>query len=237
VHETALSLAEFFGVRPGRAVGDEGQLVDLVPTQIGSLAVPSGRLGAVDPFASLDSPLEVQVDPGVYPVILRQATCPSDDDTEFSDAAYLSLVLADAEPVSVEPALGTWVDATLYGVTTYGGGVGLVDALAAASQILPPESPEFEAWTTMAGQHPQGVLDATLPWAAHGENVIGVMSPSDDGEYPLYVTRDASGNPLAVHVDFLVVGEGRYQLDVHEWPPSPEVPAIRLKAAPTNHWT
>lgn len=220
MEETALTLAEFFGARSGRAVGDEGQLVDLVPMHVGSLAVPSGRLGAVDPFASLDSPLEVQVERGVYPVIVTQANYPEYDDTEFSDAAYLSLVLAHGEPVSVEAVPGTWVDGTLYGVTTYGGGVGFVDACAAAGHILPPGSPELEAWITMTGQHPQGVLDAPLPWGTLGENVIGVMSPSDGGEYPLYVTRDASGKPLAVHVDFLVVGEGRYQLDVHEWPPS-----------------
>lgn len=232
--ETSLTLTEFFGTRSGRAIGDEGQPVDLVPVQVGSLTVPSGRLGAADPFASLDSPLEVQVEPGVYPVILTLATYPEDDDIEFSDAAYLSLVLADGEPVSLEPAPETWIDGKLYGVTTYGGGVALVDALSAAGHVLPPESPELEAWITMAGQHPQGVLNAPLPWGTQGENVIGVMSPSDDGEYPLYVTRDASGKPLGVHVDFLVVGEGRYQLDVHEWPPSPEVTATWQKGAPTN---
>lgn len=232
----ALTVDEFFGARSGRAVGDEGQVIDLLTTQVGSLAVRSGALGAVDPFASLDSPLEVRVEPGTYPVIVTRGTYPQADDTEFSDAAYLSLVLADGEPVSVEPVPGTLVDGALYGVTTWGGGVGFVDALAAVGQSLPAGSRVLADWAAMADQHPLGVLDAPLPWAAQGENVIGVMTPNDEGQYPLYITRDASGKPLGVHIDFLVVGAGRYQLDVKEWPPSVEVKPIWLKGAPTNRW-
>ena len=229
-------MADFFGARPGRAVGDEGQVIDLVTMQMGSLAVPSGVLGAVDPFASLDSPLEVQIEPGMYPVVLTQGTYPEGDDPPFSEAAYLSLVLADGEPVSVEPVPGTLVDGALYGVTTWGGGVGFVDATAAAGHTLPAGSRVLEDWVAVVGQHPQGVLDAPLPWGADGENVIGVMSPNDEGQYPLYVTRDAGGKPLAVHIDFLVVGEGRYQLEVNEWPPAETVTPAWAKSASANRW-
>ena len=229
-------MADFFGARPGPAVGDEGQVIDLVTTRVGSLAVPSGVLAAVDPFASLDSPLEVQIEPGVYPVFLTQGTYPEDDDPDFSDAAYLSLMLADGEPVSVEPVPGTLLEGALYGVTTWGGGVGFVDARAAVGHSVPARSRVLEDWMSRVGQHPQGVLDVPLPWGADGENVIGVMSPNDEGQYPLYVTRDASGKPLAVHIDFLVVGEGRCQLEVNEWPPAQRVTPTWAKSAPANRW-
>jgi len=231
-----VTVEEFFGARSGRGVGDQGQVIDLVTNQVGSLSVPSGVLGAVDPFAALDSPLKVEVKPGTYPVILTLGTYQEDDDPEFPDVAYLSLVLADGEPANVEPVPGTLVDGALYGVTTWGGGVGFVDALAAVGHLLPAGSAVLQNWGAMAGQHPHGVLDAPLPWAAHGENVIGVVSPNDQGQYPLYLTRDTSGKPLAVHIDFLVVGEGRYLLDVREWPPSNEVKRTGLKSAPMNRW-
>ena len=62
------------------------------------------------------------------------------------------------------------------------------------------------------------------------------MSPNDEGQYPLYVTRDASGKPLAVHIDFLVVGEGRHQLEVNERPPTERVTPTWAKHAPANRW-
>ena len=218
--DTALTVGSFFGARSGRAAGDEGQAIDLVIEQIGVLGLPSGVLGAVDPFASLDSPLEVHLEPGTYPVILTLGTYPEEDDQEFSDTAYLSLLLADGDPVTVEPVSGTFVDSRLYGVTTWGGSVGFVDAHAAVGRAVPPDSKVFEKWVNMAGAHPHGLLNVILPWADHAENVIGIMSGNDEGQYPLYMTRDADGKPLAVHVDFLVVGEGRYELDVGQWPPS-----------------
>lgn len=210
----------FFGARSGRANGDEGQAIDLVIKQIGVLAIPSGVLGVVDPFAALDAPLEVQLERGTYRVLLTLGSYPEQDDSGFTDAAYLSLVLADGDPISVEPVPGTFVGGQLYGATTWGGFVGFVDAVAAVGHTVPPESDVFEEWLKMAGEDPHGLLDVTLPWATRGENVIGIMSPNDEGQYPLYMTRDADGKPLAVHVDFLVVGEGRYELDVREWPPS-----------------
>lgn len=62
------------------------------------------------------------------------------------------------------------------------------------------------------------------------------MSPNDEGQYPLYLTQDASGKALPVHIDFLVVGEGRYQLEVNKWPPTKKVTPIWTKHAPANRW-
>ena len=76
---------------------DEYSPADTVPLSVvdlGVLRVPSGRVEACDPFVTLGDGPVFEVEPGDYPVRVTVA------DVE----AYLSLVLADGEPASVEAA-------------------------------------------------------------------------------------------------------------------------------------
>lgn len=182
------------------------------------LVLASGVLGAVDPFASMDKPFAIQLDAGRFPVVLTVASQPDPAPQDhFEDAAYLSVILREGAPASVAPVPGTVVDGQLHGVTTWGSSLGFVDATAARGHGVDREL--LERWIELSDAHPHGALVAALPWGSQDENVIAVGGPHDEGNFPLYLTRDASGCALGIHIDFLVAGTGRLDLDVRDWPP------------------
>ncbi len=60
----------------------------------------------------------------------------------------------------------------------------------------------------MEGWESAGAANAPLPPGEHGENLIPFRSGHRDGYYPVVGSYDAEGNPLAVHIDFLLFEEG-----------------------------
>lgn len=136
--------------------------------------------------------------------------------------AFLSVVLAEGTPASVEPAqsegagappAGEW-----YGVGVDAGTVSFVD-VDAIGPGMPEDASSWYQEVFDSGREdswfnrmdaddplPAGTANVILPRAANGENLVLSHSGWGDGFYPLVVTRDADGAILGVHIDLLVVG-------------------------------
>ena len=99
-----MKITDFHALHPGTVRDGEGDEVTLSVHDLGTLRVPSGRVRVCDPFVNLDDCLEFAVPPGDYPVRVTMADC----------EAYFSLVLAEGEAASVEPA------ASVEGITKIG---------------------------------------------------------------------------------------------------------------------
>ena len=186
---------------------DEYSPADTVPLSVvdlGVLRVPSGRVEACDPFVTLGDGPVFEVEPGDYPVRVTVA------DVE----AYLSLVLADGEPASVEaaqPVRGRGF------VCVDAGAVAFVDHDAVATAMPPQDdwydvfdSGEPDSWFSLMDSpdhYRRGAANIVMPRAGAGENVVLSHSGWGDGVYPVMLTRDADGAPLGLHIDLGVVGE------------------------------
>ena len=186
---------------------DEYSPADTVPLSVvdlGVLRVPSGRVEACDPFVTLGDGPVFAVEPGDYPVRVTVA------DVE----AYLSLVLADGEPASVEaaqPVRGRGI------VCVDAGAVAFVDHDAVATAMPPQDdwydvfdSGEPDSWFSLMDSpdhYRRGAANIVMPRAGAGENVVLSYSGWGDGVYPVMLTRDADGAPLGLHIDLGVVGE------------------------------
>ena len=186
---------------------DEYSPADTVPLSVvdlGVLRVPSGRVEACDPFVTLGDGPVFEVEPGDYPVRVTVA------DVE----AYLSLVLADGEPASVEaaqPVRGRGI------VCVDAGAVAFVDHDAVATAMPPQDdwydvfdSGEPDSWFSLMDSpdhYRRGAANIVMPRAGAGENVVLSYSGWGDGVYPVMLTRDADGAPLGLHIDLGVVGE------------------------------
>ena len=186
---------------------DEYSPADTVPLSVvdlGVLRVPSGRVEACDPFVTLGHGPVFEVEPGDYPVKATVA------DVE----AYLSLVLADGEPASVEaaqPVRGRGI------VCVDAGAVAFVDHDAVATAMPPQDdwydvfdSGEPDSWFSLMDSpdhYRRGAANIVMPRAGAGENVVLSYSGWGDGVYPVMLTRDADGAPLGLHIDLGVVGE------------------------------
>ena len=186
---------------------DEYSPADTVPLSVvdlGVLRVPSGRVEACDPFVTLGDGPVFEVEPGDYPVRVTVA------DVE----AYLSLVLADGEPASVEaaqPVRGRGI------VCVDAGAVAFVDHDAVVTAMPPQDdwydvfdSGEPDSWFSLMDSpdhYRRGAANIVMPRAGAGENVVLSYSGWGDGVYPVMLTRDADGTPLGLHIDLGVVGE------------------------------
>ena len=185
---------------------DEYSPADTVPLSVvdlGVLRVPSGRVEACDPFVTLGDGPVFEVEPGDYPVRVTVA------DVE----AYLSLVLADGEPASVEaaqPVRGRGI------VCVDAGAVAFVDHDAVATAMPPQDdwydvfdSGEPDSWFSLMDSpdhYRRGAANIVMPRAGAGENVVLSYSGWGDGVYPVMLTRGADGAPLGLHIDLGVVG-------------------------------
>ena len=189
---------------------DEYSPADTVPLSVvdlGVLRVPSGRVEACDPFVTLGDGPVFEVEPGDYPVRVTVA------DVSHEREAYLSLVLADGEPASVEaaqPVRGRGF------VCVDAGAVAFVDHDAVATAMPPQDdwydvfdSGEPDSWFSLMDSpdhYRRGAANIVMPRAGAGENVVLSYSGWGDGVYPVMLTRDADGAPLGLHIDLGVVG-------------------------------
>ncbi|WP_125775817.1 DUF4241 domain-containing protein [Antribacter gilvus] len=184
---------------------------------VGLLEVPSGRLLVLGDLVDIarDDPelsgLVLDVPPGTFPVRATVLEEPAEDDP---DVAYLSVCLRDGEPTSVEIA------GEIAGMS---GVVGFVDhdAVAPAWSTVDEEDredlaiyglgPDNPSWldTVNAAEHSAAIIP--LPGTGPTLAVVAARLQYGGACLPVWVTRDASGGVLGVHIDSLVhsVGVGR----------------------------
>ena len=184
---------------------------------LGTVRVPSGRVEACDPFGDLGGGPVFDVEPGDYPVRVTIADVSKEQDGSHEREAYLSLVLGDGEPVAVEEAqVASGPD---WGVGVDSGTVAFVDHEAVPAAMPAEEdgadwysdifdSGEPGSWFSLmdsSEHYREGAANIVMPLATHGENVVMSHSGFGDGSYPVYLTRDAAGRPLGLHIDLLLI--------------------------------
>ncbi|MFC7850900.1 DUF4241 domain-containing protein, partial [Arthrobacter sp. NPDC057388] len=101
-----MDMADHYALRTGTAPLGGGRRGRLTVVDLGTLRVPSGKVGACDPFVNLDHPVIVNVPPGDYSVRVTVADVSPEQDGSHLREAYLSLVLSPAESTAVEAAPG-----------------------------------------------------------------------------------------------------------------------------------
>jgi hypothetical protein len=189
--------------------------------ELGTLRVPSGKLGASDPFVDLGDPVIVSVPPGDYPVKVTVADVSGEQDGSHLREAYLSVVLSPAESTSVVPATaieGASPAGQFYGVGVDSGTVGFADAEAVKASMPEDGASWYEdvfdtgkpdSWFAVmdaATPHIAGCANLVMPRATAGENVVLAHSGWGDGFYPLLETRGIDGTLTGIHIDLRVVG-------------------------------
>lgn len=216
-----MNIIDFYALRSGPARQPDGSAATLTVQPLGVLRVPSGRLGACDPFVNLDVPLVVPITPGDYPVSVTVADVSPEQDGSHYREAYLSVVLAEGEPATVaaaESEQGVPEPEQFWVVPVDAGTVAFVDADAVAAGMPSDQTTWYEevfdddtdqSWFSImdaAEPLPAGVANLVMPRASAGENVVLSHSGWGDGHYPLIATFSAAGQVLGIHIDLHVVG-------------------------------
>ena len=216
-----MRLSDFFALIPGDAPLVTGAVGELTVHELGVLRVPSGTLGAADPFVALDRPITVRIPPGDHPVAVTIADVSTQRDGSHLREAYLSLIISDAPPATIEPVPGPDgppEPGSFFGVAVDAGTVAFFDADAVETsmpndgdtwydEVFDTGEPGswFDIMDSEAPLRP-GTANIEMPSAQAGENVILAHSGWGDGLYPLLQTLDADGRLTGVHIDLQVVG-------------------------------
>ncbi|MFC8503972.1 DUF4241 domain-containing protein [Pedococcus sp. NPDC057267] len=220
--DASIDLTTFYALRPGPATRPDGGSCVLSVHDLGVLRVPSGRLGACDPFVLLDDPAVEDVPAGDHRVRLTLADVSEAADGSHLREPYLSVVLSDRPVVRAEYARdpeGSFDgNADLGAVPVDAGTVGFVDADAVAPCMPQPptrwydevfDSGRADSWFARMDD-PQHVrphcANVVMPLATDGENVVLSHSGWGDGLYPLVFTRAGDGELVGVHIDLQVAG-------------------------------
>lgn len=234
-----MEIQRFFAGRTGSYSLPDGEPASFVVHDIGRLKLSSGRL-AIGETSSLGSPVVVNVPPGEYRVEVTSAEVDEYYDISESRFAYVSVLLSENEPVSIEPALvepetvqwrsepagGLAGVAGLHGIT-----MSQVSCLALADAAALPEgmtgAPDTwysTVFDTQAGgmfermdsdeARPRGTLNAALPETKSNDRLILVIAR--ELQYPILATKDQNGELTGIHIDMLVVGELSEALEAFE---------------------
>lgn len=198
----------------------EGQFtpVALTVIELGELPIPSGEVGASDPFVIMDDFLRFATPAGHGRVQVTVADDSTAQDGSHLREAYLSLLFSDEEPASVLPAIplgrGELAEGNFYGVPVDAGTVSFFDAGSMADWLRAKSGEDIEElteeWIDLLwdeSEHRSG-LATTSYGTESGEHFLPlVQSGWGDGFYPVLKTVDAQGAVLGLHIDLEVVGE------------------------------
>lgn len=174
---------------------------------LGALNLPTGALGACDPFVFLEGcPAWVQLPPGRYPVRLTIADLSAAQDGSDVVEAYVTLLVDPAaEEVRREVLDG--------GIGVDAGTVAFVDAGSARAAYA-----GFDGWEALVegpggwfarmddpAHLGPGRANLPLPGVDDGGNVVLCHSGWGDGIYDVVVGYDAQDRVVRVHIDLDVV--------------------------------
>lgn len=187
--------------------------LNLKVVDLGTVRVPSGELEVCDPFVELGRGPVLGIPAGEYPVKVTIADVSMEQDGSHLREAYVSVILANGVSASVEQVSDGEGEECFVGVDA--GTVAFVDHVAAQTGV-PQEYEELDelfsgddpnSWFNLmdSPEHYQaGMANIVLPLTSNGENVALSHSGWGDGYYPVKLTRDADGKPLALHIDLEV---------------------------------
>jgi uncharacterized protein DUF4241 len=195
-------------------VGGEPHVIAVV--DCGELYLPSGRLVAADPFATLSRENDYYaVPPGRYPVRVTV-------DETLQREMYVSLLLGGWAEVSRAPLVPAHPDGqpyppldpeSEYGIPVDTGAVCFVDDEAVRRGMPEDEANWYESvfendsddcWFSQMDADaplPVGLANIPLPLATDGANIIISHSGWGDGFYSAIGGYDPQGRLVAVHID------------------------------------
>lgn len=217
-----MELSNFYAGRGSAPLyQSEGQFtpVSLEVVELGELPIPSGEVGASDPFVIMDGfpRFAVPADRGRLQVTVADVSAAQDG--SHRREAYLSLLFSAARPAAVLPAIPIGereelAEGNFYGVPVDAGTVSFFDAASMADFLRANSGEELqeltEEWIDLLwdeSEHRSG-LGLTHYETASGKHLIPlVQSGWGDGFYPVLKTVDAQGNLLGLHIDLEVVGK------------------------------
>ncbi|PRY56814.1 DUF4241 domain-containing protein [Glycomyces artemisiae] len=193
---------------------NDGTTGGIVPMEIGSAVLPTGRIVGCDPLVFPENaPYLVAVEPGSYPLIAWVAVFSREGKETDRRNAALELRVSGAPTVVWEMAL-TSADADVAGLSEdgfFGYGVDAgCGALADEAAVRPLKDWDFERTEDeligeMDWEGPVTGLAAAVTDPATGANVVLVGSGFGDGAYPTFIGRDADGAVTRFVTDFLVL--------------------------------
>lgn len=199
-------MGEYFATSPALRAGPgyaDGKSVTLTVHSIGTVSVPSGRLGIGDPgYPDPDTLIQVPVTPGSYAVVVTRFDRTRLNGTPWTVNAALSVILADLPeqrrgPLPTSDPSATPSDMDI--VSVDGGVVTFLDR-AAYEQLCEWDEEQLESFFV------DDMASRPMPWdhplPGRPENVVGDQSGYGDGGYPVYGGFTATGQLVAVHVDF-----------------------------------
>lgn len=222
------NVSSWSALREGPCAGDGGEVFVLSLTDCGSLALPTGRLVACDPFVCLepaDNPA-VTVPPGRYRVVVTMADVSGRGDGSHMREAYATLILDDDAVEATRRIITPFADGSTpppemtddgqyLGFPVDSGTACLVDDGAVATAMPGGnwhdalfDTGRPDSWFARMddpGHIRAGLANIALPLAANGENIVIVHSGWGDGSYPVVGGYDAAGRLVRVHIDFMVV--------------------------------
>lgn len=217
-----MDITRFHALTIGPVDDPEGGSGLLSIRELGTVKVPSGRLGVSDPFLNFHEPLTFEVAPGEYPVRATMVDVSEDADGSDLVEGYVSVVLSQGVPVELVPAVAVFEsddededddedegDFDMFGIPVEEGAVAFADA--AASEAM-PEDAKLQLYPE-DDESPDMAADVTMGWASNGENVVVSGSGFGEGFYPVVATKDADGSLVAIHVDLMVVGDPGYPFE------------------------
>lgn len=226
---------KWFALAAGERVPVGARWGVLSVVDLGELNLPSGELGACDPYVFLDGcEAWLTLPPGRYPVKVSVADLsPQQDGSDRVEAYVTLLVDPDAEEARQETLQGSdWG-----GVGVDAGTVCFVDADAArrAFEVVHDweavvEGPNgwFERMND-PNHLGSGFANVLLPGLTDGSNLVMCHSGWGDGIYPVVVGYDEKGRVVRVHIDLGVIGAPR-QAPTPAAPPPAPTEAMKLKA-------
>jgi len=226
--------------------GAEGNYV-LSLIECGELKAPSGKLVCCDPFAGMEKfgNSYVQIPPGKYKVIVTLADVSKENDGSHYREAYASLVL-NGDSVETERRLlcpsknGHIEDSSLEEDEYMGFGVDAGTACFVDQQSLeegmPPhdewyeglfENEKTDSWFNLMDNKNhirEGIANIILPQSTCNNNLILFHSGWGDGVYPIIGGYDVSGNLIAIHIDFMVIGDRTDEINTTDKSPNSKKP-------------
>ena len=165
--------------------------------EVGSLALPTGRIVVCDPlFDLVQEPFSIQVDPDSYPVFLSL--------TDQSEAALLMVQFADREPAQ-------WVPATPPFFSVDSATASLMDARLARMLIRAAENDRFDRhWKRVTDEMEEndGLWANVTLHNESGANIVALRTMGGDGSFCSYLGYSQHNELLCLVADFFLAELG-----------------------------
>ena len=241
-HRRAPYAGSWYALKGDAVIHQEGCRVMVSTMDCGTLNLESGQLMACDPFAAmvgLGKDPYIQTPKGIFPVIVTLANITDEEgDTDVREA-YASIIFSSSaeverqqlallrdgeQPVPLD-------DGEMWTFPVDAGSACFADRATIARDMPNPdtwhdalfESDSPNAWFQRMDDPEhirEGIANIPLPNGDGQSNIIIVHSGWGDGLYPVLGGFDATGQLVAIHIDFMILGDPDEDGDGVE-PPAP----------------